>query len=82
MFKEFFSDGTNLSATRLIVVFVVLFIVLIVFATWGAISLRQAHLAEFPASLSASVLGLVTSSYGVLHLNKREETKDAALNTK
>lgn len=71
------SDGENPSTSRLIAVVCVPAIILIPLMVWGVLSLYSLQLHEFPASVTGYTMSAATLVLGALHLNKREEIKEA-----
>lgn len=74
--KSALSDGTNPSTSRLLVMLCVPAAVLLPLLTWISLSLAAHKLLDFPASVTGYVMSMTTLLLSVLHLNKREETKE------
>jgi len=74
--KSALSDGTNPSTSRLLVMLCVPVSVLLPLFTWMIMSIASKKLLEFPASTTGFVMSTTTLLLSVLHLNKREETKE------
>ena len=74
--KSALSDGTNPSTSRLLVMLTIPTSVLLPLFTWTVMSVVASKLVDFPASVTGYVMSVTTLLLSVLHLNKREETKE------
>lgn len=81
--KSALSDGTDPSTSRLLVMMCIPFIVIAPIMTWIVMSIVSKKMLDFPASVTGYVMSMSTLLLGLLHLNKREETKEnIAITTK
>ena len=71
-------DGENPSASRLIAVATIPLLLLVPLFVWAWLSLKSGAMAEFPGTVTGFVASALTPMLTFLHLNKREETKQAA----